>query len=213
MADTKITLGYWGVAGLAQPSRFLLAVLGANWEDKVYTAREQWFDQDKTALGFKFPNLPYLLDGETKITESIAILKYIAKRFGREDLLGKSPADYGLVETYFGVIKDIEVIFGPLVYNEDWKNQLAPTWDKVKDKIHLIESNIVNETALGYLTVVDFKLAATAMVLFKVYKDKEGEFKKLTALRDHVYGLPEVKKYLEKGVSLLISPFAKLQLE
>ena len=147
------------------------------------------------------------------MTESVAILKYIARRFKRDDLLGKNLEDYALVETYFGVIKDIEGIFGPLFYNEDWKNQLAPTWDKVKDKLQLLEKNIVGDTALGYLTIVDVKLAVLANLLFKVYKGKEAEFKKLAAIRDHVYGLPEVKKYLEKGVTTLLSPYVKLQLE
>lgn len=63
MTDKKIILGYWPTAGLGQPIRFLLSALGADWEDKLYTAREQWFDQDKQALGLKFPNLPYLIDG------------------------------------------------------------------------------------------------------------------------------------------------------
>lgn len=100
-----------------------------------------------------------------------------------------------------------------MIYNEDWKNQLAPTWDKIKVQLELMEKNIVGETALGYLTIVDFKLAPHLLLLFKIYKDKESQFKKLAALRDHVYGLPEVKKYLEKGVTTLLSPYTKLQFE
>lgn len=29
---TKVVLGYWGIAGLAQPIRYLLAYSGINWE-------------------------------------------------------------------------------------------------------------------------------------------------------------------------------------
>jgi hypothetical protein len=39
-----------------------------------------------------FPNLPYLFDDENKIriSESLAILSYLPRRAGREDLLGKN---------------------------------------------------------------------------------------------------------------------------
>jgi glutathione S-transferase len=32
-------------------------------------------------IDLKFPNLPYLIDGDVKVTESLAILKYIAKKY------------------------------------------------------------------------------------------------------------------------------------
>jgi len=37
-----------------------------------------------------FPNLPYFIDGETKISESAALLVYACLKAGREDLLGKT---------------------------------------------------------------------------------------------------------------------------
>mgnify|MGYP000993674965 FL=1 len=36
-------------------------------------------NQDKKTLELKFPNIPYLNDGEAKITERYAVLKYIVK--------------------------------------------------------------------------------------------------------------------------------------
>ena len=60
MADKKVTLGYWGIRGRAQPLRFALAYTGLPWEDKTYTAPDQWFAHDKPALKSAFPNIPYL---------------------------------------------------------------------------------------------------------------------------------------------------------
>lgn len=68
--ENKITLGYWGVRGRAQIPRLLLAYTDAIWEDVTYTAPEQWFQKDKFNLGIPFPNLPYVIDGELKLTES-----------------------------------------------------------------------------------------------------------------------------------------------
>jgi glutathione S-transferase len=61
--------GYWPVRGLGQISRLLLAYSGLKWRDVIYTSGEQWA-KDKTELGLRFPNLPYLIDGEFKITET-----------------------------------------------------------------------------------------------------------------------------------------------
>ena len=44
----------------------------------------------KTTLGLDFPNLPYYFDGDVKLTQSNAILRYIARK---HDLLGKTEAE------------------------------------------------------------------------------------------------------------------------
>ncbi len=80
MAD-KVVHGYWGARGNGQISRLLLAYTGAVWEDVKYTSPDQWFGKDKQELGLAFPNLPYLIDGDLKLTESSALHRYIPKRF------------------------------------------------------------------------------------------------------------------------------------
>jgi len=43
---------------------------------------DEWKKGDKLTLRADFPNLPYLIDGDVKMTESRAILKYIAREYG-----------------------------------------------------------------------------------------------------------------------------------
>ena len=50
---------------------------------------EEWL-KDKYSLGLDFPNLPYFIDGDVRITETVAIHKYIAGKWGPE-LLGDTP--------------------------------------------------------------------------------------------------------------------------
>ncbi len=73
----NIKFAYWGTRGKGQVSRLLLAYTGLAWEDASYTDHNQWFGNDKQKLGFDFPNLPYLIDGDLKLTESSAIERYI----------------------------------------------------------------------------------------------------------------------------------------
>jgi len=73
---------------LAQSIRLLLGYTKTDFEDKHYECgdgptfdRSCWYNVKET-LGFDFPNLPYLIDGDVKITQSNAIHRYIARKNG-----------------------------------------------------------------------------------------------------------------------------------
>ncbi|XP_013400620.1 glutathione S-transferase Mu 3 isoform X2 [Lingula anatina] len=81
-----IVLGYWSIRGLAQPIRLLLNYVGEEFEDRKYECgpapdfnREAWTSVKHT-LGLPYPNLPYLIDGDRKVVQSNAILRYIGRK-------------------------------------------------------------------------------------------------------------------------------------
>ena len=100
-----ITLGYWAIRGRAEPTRYLLHFLGISFNDKRYTDPEEWFKKDKFNLGLDFPNLPYFIDADdgVKLTESIAIPRYICSKWGSE-LLGKTLEDKARIEQFLSMI-------------------------------------------------------------------------------------------------------------
>ena len=66
-------------------SRLLLEYTGSEYEDKKLSCgpapdfdKSCWFDH-KFKLGLDFPNVPYYKDGEVSLTQTNAILKYIAR--------------------------------------------------------------------------------------------------------------------------------------
>ena len=85
----KPTLGYWKIRGLASQIRYQMVYLGVDYDEDVYEQgdastkfdRSCWLDK-KDTLGLKFPNLPYMIDGDYRITEPNAIMKYIASKYG-----------------------------------------------------------------------------------------------------------------------------------
>nr|ACE81252.1 glutathione S-transferase mu5 [Tigriopus japonicus] len=86
-------LCYWDIRGLAQPIRLLLEYTGTKFEDKQLVCgpgpnydKSVWTNE-KHRLGLDFPNLPYFIDGDRKITQSNAILRYIARK---HNLLGQT---------------------------------------------------------------------------------------------------------------------------
>ena len=117
----KLVLGYWDIRGLAQPIRYLLAHVGAEYEDKQYFYgeapdfnKDSWFSVKQT-LGFDFPNLPYLIDGDLKVTESHAIHRYLCNKY-RPELLGKTTEDKAKVDMIMGVSQDIRSASYNMIY-------------------------------------------------------------------------------------------------
>jgi glutathione S-transferase len=52
-------------------------------------SKEQWLSK-KQNLGLDFPNLPYFIDGDFSLTETLPIHKYIADKW-KPELKGKDP--------------------------------------------------------------------------------------------------------------------------
>ncbi len=92
----RLTLGYWGIRGLAQPIRFLLVCaqvpfsevrLGVFQDGTLMTEAQEEEDWQslRGTLDMPFPNLPYLIDsGENpplQLTQSNAILRFLARRY------------------------------------------------------------------------------------------------------------------------------------
>ena len=77
-------IGYWMIRGLGRHIVLVAEYVGANYEPRYYmqgpppeVSRDEWLSE-KFNLGLDFPNLPYLIDGDFKITETLAIARYIA---------------------------------------------------------------------------------------------------------------------------------------
>ena len=128
MEGTKLTIGYWKIRGLISPVKYILEYLGKDYNAVDYEqgdgpefSRESWL-QDKPNLGLDFPNLPYLLDGDVKITESSAMLRYIANKYGDQSFSGKNAKDKAIVDMMYGVVSDIKSAVGPHMYGTGDKN-------------------------------------------------------------------------------------------
>ncbi|UYV82337.1 GSTM3, partial [Cordylochernes scorpioides] len=95
LAMSPPVLGYWNVRALGEPIFLLLHHVGVDFEEKRYKLLLPKFDKsdwlkEKFSLGLEFPNLPYYIDGDVKITQSKAILRYLASK---HDLAGKNETE------------------------------------------------------------------------------------------------------------------------
>jgi len=91
----------------------MLHYANVDFEDVTYEmgpkpewSKECWFGI-KPNMGLDFPNLPYFFDGDYNLTETAAIMKYIAHKWAKE-LLGKNEreaANAEMISEFVGQLK------------------------------------------------------------------------------------------------------------
>ncbi|KAF8777975.1 glutathione S-transferase class-mu 26 kDa isozyme 47-like [Argiope bruennichi] len=81
----KPILAYWDLRGRVEPIRYLLHYKKVDFEDKKYPLGGpgfQTWQKEKFSLGLDFPNLPYYIEGDIKLTQTIAIMRYLGHKHG-----------------------------------------------------------------------------------------------------------------------------------
>lgn len=195
------------MSGNGQVCRYLLSYVEAPWKDKPYLERGEWFEKDKAILNIPFPNLPYLIDGNLKLSETSALIRYIPRRWGHPELLGKTMVDQYTVDLYLGVLQDVWAAVSPLIFAAEWQELKEAALGKFRPLLAGLEKAIEGEWALKYLTVVDFRLADFIALVVAIYPEEAGSFKQLLTIKERVYNLPEIKKYREsEGAIIALVP-------
>merc|ERR1711934_1312239 len=77
----------------------------------------------KHTLGLEFPILPYLMHGDLKLTETIAIHKYLAEVYD-QSLLGKNATDKARTNMFAGVVYDFKMTITPPCYRDEDKSPI-----------------------------------------------------------------------------------------
>ena len=130
---SKPVLAYWDIRCLAESIRLMLRYLNISFEDKTYStgdppeyARPEW-QNDKVSLGLDFPNVPYWIDEKVKLTESWAIMKYIARK--NKTLYPQSDHEKMLCDMLHGVIEDFRYRFINMCYSPN-----KESFERAKEK-------------------------------------------------------------------------------
>ncbi|XP_008059297.1 glutathione S-transferase Mu 1 isoform X4 [Carlito syrichta] len=119
-----------GLSQLAHAIRLLLEYTDSSYEEKKYTMgdapdydRSQWLNE-KFKLGLDFPNLPYLIDGAHKLTQSNAILRYIARK---HNMCGETEEEKIRVDILENQAMDVSNQLARVCYSPDFE-KLKPEY-------------------------------------------------------------------------------------
>nr|ACR61712.1 26.5 kDa glutathione transferase recombinant protein [synthetic construct] len=193
----KYKFAYWNLRGLGQPIRLILEFISVPYEEKRFQAaeKEQWF-AEKYDLGFDFPNLPYLIDGDKKITQSHVITMYLGKKHG---LAGDNDDDLIMIAMAEGGIKDLRQGISKIALNPDYEKlrpDFMPTFFKGLETISNFLGN--KKYLIGdRLCYADFVLYENLDV-FEIFEPKcLDKFPNLKRFKREFESLPKIKAYLE----------------
>lgn len=133
-SPAPLRLGYWKIRGLAQPIRTLLRHLNVAFADELFEqgdapsfSREAWLSV-KPSLDVDYANLPFLLDGEVRMTQSQAILRYVARVYGAgTDLYEGPPARLAAVDATMEQTVDFRNSYTRVAYGSAPFEALADT--------------------------------------------------------------------------------------
>ncbi|CAN7940737.1 unnamed protein product [Ixodes hexagonus] len=197
-------LGYWDIRGLAQALRNLLEYAGVEYEDKRYSfgtgpewTRDEWL-ADKPSLGLDFPNLPYYLDGDVKLTQSLAILRYLGRKHGLAPKDEKLQCRVDVVEMQaFDILMSAGVLIYDPAYSDDKRRQFLVD---SAEKLRQFEALLAKDgpfVAGQEVTYVDFLLYETLQFIRVLGPNNFKEnFPSLEEYNGRVAGLPGLREYL-----------------
>lgn len=149
----------------------------------------------RNTLGLDFPTIPYLIDGEARVTDPNAIMLYVATAYAPE-LLGSSPEESAEIDMIYSQLKDLKsAITGPCYIGQDRAvlkelamKKMKPIVDYMGKKEYLIGSKL---TYLDFymLELCDFVQWLTDNEFFNVHKSVARYVKKMKSIR-------QIKKYI-----------------
>lgn len=216
-APSKAILGYWDCRGLCHASRLVLEYAQAPYEFKPvqsgpapYFAKKVWLDQKfKVLSDFDFPNLPYYQDESVKLTQSMAILQYLGRKYGlvaeseeaqiHLDLFREQINElFGAISSYVYFPKHIGK--GTKPSTEEKNVSREPFLNKCNADIPLLEkkkSKIAGPWLTGdKLTYVDFHLYEALDHVRKLIPGILDNCPHLSKVMDQFERLPFIQDYL-----------------
>jgi len=208
------TLGYWNIRGLGQSIRLLLAFTGTDFNENLYNFgeapnfnRSEWLEV-KNSLGFNFPNLPYYIDKNIKITESNAIARYIGRKNGLD---GKSQEEKVFVDMIENISYNLHNEFADLCYKPILEEKHQNFLFLLKEKLKNISKFLGNKKFIisNEVTFVDFHMYEILDILKIFSPETFNQFPNLIEYLINIENLPSIKSYMKSPKFIKTPIFAK----
>ncbi|XP_065829015.1 glutathione S-transferase Mu 4-like [Oscarella lobularis] len=192
-----LRMGYWNIRALGQSIRLLLEYCGEPYQDDRYNTRTgDWFDV-KFKMGLPMPNLPYLIDGDIKIVQSNAVLRYIGRKHKMD---GDTEVEKVWVDIFTNQVTDLHNGFFRLAFTKPDEFE-AKKEDYLKNSLPSALQGFSNHLdshkwlAGDKITFPDFHFAEMLDELTILSSTCLDEFPTLKAYKNQFDELPQIKAY------------------
>jgi len=194
----ELQLCYWDLRGLGEPIRLMLEYIGADYENQHPTSPADWFAK-KHHLNLKYPNLPYLVDGDVRISQSNAIMRYLSRKY--KCLGASTEAELRALDQAEGFYGDFRGAFRAVIFARQSKERKDKYVRELPAKLKSLEDVLrQHKWASGNrLAYIDFAICENLdqQVLFAPNcLDNSPNVKKYKAAFD---ALPQVAAYRRSG--------------
>ncbi|EAR93876.1 glutathione S-transferase, amine-terminal domain protein (macronuclear) [Tetrahymena thermophila SB210] len=178
MSSLTLNLGYWAYPLRGQPIRYLLELAQYPYQQTNYTfeGANDWFEKDKKELGLDFPNLPYLIHGDFKITESQNIVDYVLDLTKQHHLLGSGLTKFQIDNVRFLCNELISKIF--LASTKTGEEKKAEINNSVTPKFKRLQAVLGNKKFFfeDKLTLADIYAYTAINALQHLLNDEYKQF-------------------------------------
>ncbi|XP_047488272.1 glutathione S-transferase class-mu 26 kDa isozyme 47-like [Penaeus chinensis] len=187
-------LGYWKIRGLAQSIRLLLEFTGTEYEEKLYADGPSEWLSEKEALGLDFPNLPYYIADDVKLSQSMAILLHVGRK---HDMCGTTDAERSTIDMLVHVADDIRMHYSLFVYL-DYKTKKIEYYRRMHNTGERLSKYLGDKKWFmgDTITVVDFLMYELLDIHLKVKEDWLQDFNNLQEFHKRFEALPAIQEYM-----------------
>ncbi|KAF5402806.1 Glutathione S-transferase mu tandem duplicate 2 [Paragonimus heterotremus] len=192
-------LGYWKLRGRAQCIRLFLEYLEQPYDERLYDKcdAQKWFEE-KHSKGFEFPNLPFYIDDDFKLTETVAILRYIADQHGT---LGSNAKERAVISMLESAAAEMRANAAKVAYSkqpEEEKEQILKNLPRILGYWSSFLGN--KEFLMGSKPIhVDFMLYENLEVLRYLDHTCLNSFENLQQFQKRIEQLPQISAYMKSS--------------
>ncbi|XP_075258438.1 glutathione S-transferase class-mu 26 kDa isozyme 51-like [Convolutriloba macropyga] len=196
----KIGTWYWNFRGLIEPIQLVLEYLEFPYEITKYEYSQagEWFDKDKKNLGLEMPNMPYLIKGDFKLTQSAAILKYLGRIGGLYPSSG-SDEEMAKIDEIMETLLDFRLKFVLLCINPDFDNIKAGYFKSLPTFLDLFENRLSDGRKWlkgDHIFVGDFQFWTTLDFHECMEPNVFEKYPKIKQFKNDFESIPQIARYL-----------------
>ena len=185
-------------------TRYMLNYAGVDYEEKTFIAQSGDWKQQKDSLGLDFPNLPYIIDGDLKLTETVAVQQYIASKY-KPELMGTTASEIATASRLHLVVSESMFKCFRATMNLEDRNEMAEIIHQSMDPFvaHLGSKPFLNGQNVS---LADFIFFEHIEFLLAVSQSQNTKYEGLMDYHSRVKNLPGLKQFYESD-KMVTGPF------
>ncbi len=194
MSSQKLILVYWACRNRAGVFRNLLDYCKLSWKN-------QFIEKKDTEAGLNYPQIPYLLDGDKKITETLNLLNFIPRAGNKKELTGETRDKHKEVEA---AIKEAMILRDELGRLMETKGDFSKAKEEFfkgdgsqgREILHEFDRNLKDkEWLVEDISTADFYLFEAVDLIHDFEGERLKNLPHLLCFRNRFVELPQVKAH------------------